>query len=186
MSNAPPWKVAVVAGVAIAAGVKLLLTDWSLDELAVFVAMVFIAVGALHIVTMSFVGLPGALSALGGGGELAIGATVLAWPAPTLLVVRLLAGSWIVVSGVAEATILLATRADRRRWLLPFLGALVQVALGVILLIWPGVTARGVGVVLGTEAVLGGTLGISSAVGRQRRERCLRAPAPPRSVAVVS
>jgi uncharacterized membrane protein HdeD (DUF308 family) len=185
MSNAPTWKVAVIAAVMIAAGVKLLLTNWSLDALSVFVAMVFIAAGALHIVTLSFVGLPGALSALGGGGELAVGATVLAWPAPTLLVLRLLAGSWILVSGVADATVLLATRVERRRWLLPFLGALVRVALGVILLLWPGVTAQGVGAVLGTAAVLGGTVGLSAVGGRRRAQRP-RAPGPPRSVSVVS
>jgi hypothetical protein len=186
MSNGRPWKLAIIAVVTIGAGVKLLFTDWSLDELSVFVAMVFVAVGALHIVAMSFVGLPGALSALGGGGELAVGATVLAWPAPTLSVLGVLAGSWLIVGGVADATVVLATRADRPGWLLRLLGALVQVTLGVALLLWGDGTARGVGVLLGSAAVLAGLLEIWAAAARQPRGRSMRAPASARSIALVS
>jgi uncharacterized membrane protein HdeD (DUF308 family) len=186
MSNARPWKLAVIGAVAIGGGVKLLVTDWPLGELSVFVAMVFVAVGALHIVTMSFVGVPGALSALGGGGELAVGASLLTWPAPTLLVFAVLTGSWIVVRAVVDATILLATRSGRPRWLPLFLGVLMQLALGVVLLLRPGGSIRGAGVILGASAVLAGTLEISGAVGRERQERRVRSAAPARSVAVVS
>jgi hypothetical protein len=38
MSNARPWKLAVIGAVKIAAAVKLLIADWSLDELSAFVA----------------------------------------------------------------------------------------------------------------------------------------------------
>jgi uncharacterized membrane protein HdeD (DUF308 family) len=186
MSNAPPWKVVFIAALAIAAGVKLLVTPWSLGGLSLFAGMAFVALGALQIVTMSFVGLPGALSALGGGGEMAVGASILAWPAPTLLVLALFAGSWIVVRGVVDATILVATRPDRPRWFPLFMGVLMQLALGVVLLLRPGGSVRGASVILGVSAVLAGVLEISGAVGRERWERRLRSEAPARSVAVAS
>lgn len=62
-SYRPPWKQALIGAVAVIAGVALLLTDWSLAQLVSFVAMFFVARGALHLVTMSFEGVSGALSA---------------------------------------------------------------------------------------------------------------------------
>src|SRR5260370_24850013 len=89
MSNGPPWKLAVIGAVAVIAGIALLLVDWSLDQLAAFVAMFFVARGALHIVTTTFEGLAGALSALLGCGEAGRGVALLACPEPTLLVLVL-------------------------------------------------------------------------------------------------
>ena len=110
MSNGPPWKTALIGAVAIAAGFALLFVDWTLAQLAAFVAMLFVARGALHIVTTSFVGVEGALSALAGCGELAVGVAALAWPSPTLLVLAVIVGAWVLVHGVVSATIVLATR----------------------------------------------------------------------------
>jgi uncharacterized membrane protein HdeD (DUF308 family) len=127
MSNGPPWKLAVIGVVAVIAGLALLLVDWTLTELAAFAAMLFVARGALHIVTTSFEGLAGALSALLGCGEVGVGVALLAWPPPTLLALVLVVGSWVLLSGVVEATIVLATRADSPHWRLRFSSAMVEV-----------------------------------------------------------
>jgi hypothetical protein len=57
----PPWKVALIGSVAVVAGTALFLVDWTLAQLAAFVAMLFVARGALHLVTMTFDGVIGAL-----------------------------------------------------------------------------------------------------------------------------
>src|SRR5260370_40659865 len=105
MSNGPPWKLAVIGAVAVIAGIALLLVDWSLDQLAAFVAMFFVARGALHIVTTTFEGLAGALSALLGCGEAGVGGAPLAWPRTAPVGVGLVIGSGGVLSGVVAAPV---------------------------------------------------------------------------------
>jgi uncharacterized membrane protein HdeD (DUF308 family) len=186
MSNGPPWKVAVIGAVAVIAGFALLLVDWSLAQLAVFAAMLFVARGALHIVTTSFEGLAGALSALLGCGEVGVGVALLAWPSPTLLVLVLVVGSWVLLSGVVDATIVLATRADRPSWQLRFSSAIVEVALGGTLIARPGGTVSDTAVTLGVLGAFQGVIEISTAIARKRSERHVRTFAPARSVAAVS
>lgn len=179
----PPWKLAIIAMVAIIAGVALLLVDWTLAPLAAFVTMFFVARGALHLVTTSFEGLAGALSALLGWGEVAIGVTILAWPTPTLLVFVVLVGSWVLAHGVTEATIVLATRAARAQWQLGFLSAIVEISLGVVLITRPGGAVSGTAVTLGVLAVVAGALELATAIARRRSERRLRARSRVASVA---
>ncbi|MDQ1479652.1 MAG: hypothetical protein QOI44_513 [Actinomycetota bacterium] len=186
MSNEPPWKLAVIGVVAVIAGLALLLVDWTLAELAAFAAMLFVARGALHIVTTSFEGLAGALSALLGCGEVGVGVALLAWPAPTLLALVLVVGSWVLLSAVVEATIVLATRADSPHWRLRFSSAMVELALAGTLIVRPGGTVSGAAVTLGVLGVFRGVLEISTAIARTRSERRVRTAAVVRSIAAVS
>jgi uncharacterized membrane protein HdeD (DUF308 family) len=133
MSNAPAWKVAVIGTVAITAGCALVIVDWTLPQLAAFLAMLFIARGALHLVTTTFEGMPGALSALLGLGEAAVGLLLLVWPSPTLLVIVVVVGVWTSARAVTLGTNILATRHQHVRVLivpptLELAGALVLFA----------------------------------------------------------
>ena len=185
MSGRPPWTLAVIGMVAIIAGIAMFMVDWTLAALVAFVAMFFVARGALHIVTMSFTGLAGAFSALLGAGEIGIGVVLLAWPAPSLLVLVAVVGAWVVVCGVAEATIVLATRASRPHWLVRFVAAVVEVALGATLIARPGDTIESAAITLGVLAVFEGLLDISTAITHMRSERTLDRPAPLRSAAAT-
>lgn len=171
----PPWKLALIGLVAIAAGIALELVDWTLPQLAAFAAMLFLARGALHVVTTSFEGVVGALSALLGCGEIAIGVLLLAWPSPTLLVIAVVVGVLALTHGIVDATILLATRRDRPRWLPRFVAAAAQVALGVALIARPGGSVRGTAVTLGLLAILEGVIELAEGVVGMRRERPRRA-----------
>ena len=186
MATRPPWKLAIIGMVAMIAGVALLLVDWTMAELAVFVAMFFVARGALHIVTMSFTGLVGALSALLGGGEVGVGVVLLAWPTPTLLVLVVVVGAWVVVCGIVEATIVLATLADHRRWQMRFVSVLVETALGAVLIARPGGTVKGAAITLGVLAFLQGIIDISTAISQQRDQHRLRQPTRARPGAAMS
>src|SRR5690242_15266983 len=88
----PPWKLALIGAVAVVAGVALLLVDWTVPQLAAFVAMLLVARGSLHVVTTDFEGVDGALATLRGVAEIGVGIALLAWPHPTLLVVAVLVG----------------------------------------------------------------------------------------------
>ena len=186
MSNGPPWKLAVIGAVAVIAGIALFLVDWTLAQLAAFAAMLFVARGALHIVTTSsFEGLEGALSALLGGGEAGIGIALLAWPDPTLLVLVLVVGSWVLLSGVVSATIVLATRADSPQWRLRLSSIVIDVALGGTLIARPGGSVSGTAVTLGALAAFQGVVEVSTAIARMRHERFVRRHVPVRSAAAV-
>jgi len=167
----PPWKLALIGLVAIAAGLALELVDWTLPQLAAFAAMLFLARGALHIVTTTFEGVAGALSALLGCGEVAIGALLLGWPTPTLLVIAVVVGVLALTQGIVGATILLATRRDRPRWQHRFAAALAEVALGVTLVARPGGSVRDTAVTLGVLAILEGVIEVAGGVAGMRRER---------------
>jgi uncharacterized membrane protein HdeD (DUF308 family) len=187
MSNGPPWKTALIGAVAITAGFALLFVDWTLAQLAAFVAMLFVARGALHIVTTSFVGVEGALSALTGCGELAVGVATLAWPSPTLLALAVIVGVWVLAHGVVDATMVLATRGDRPRWLIRLLASVLEIALGVVLIARPGGTVRDSALALGLLALLEGVIEISLAAAHKLSDRRVHGPASVRpAVAAVS
>lgn len=168
MSNATPWKVGVIGAVACGSGFALVLVDWTRPQLVAFLAMLFIALGALHIVTTSFGGLDGAFSALVGIAELAVGLILLAWPSPTLLVVVVVVGVWTVARAVTVVTIVVATRKDHRHWrvsLVPF-GA--ELVLGAWLLARSSGTVREVALLTGAVVIVEGVTGIGTAVSETR------------------
>ena len=69
MANTTPWKLALIGAVPAVAGFAPLSVGWPLPQIATFVAMLFVARGALHIMTMSLEGIYGALDALHGAGR---------------------------------------------------------------------------------------------------------------------
>jgi uncharacterized membrane protein HdeD (DUF308 family) len=184
MAYGPPWKLAVIGAVAVIAGVALVLVDWTLPELAAFVAMLLVARGALHIVTTDFEGVNGALAALLGCSEVGVGIVLLAWPSPTELILVLLVGVLVLVRDIVEATIVLATRADRRHWRLRFAVFVLEIALAVTLIARPFGTVRATAIVLGVIAMLSGVVEIAVAFMEIRSER--RAGAHVRSAVAVS
>jgi len=170
-SFGPPWKLAVAGAVAVLAGVALLLVSWNIAQLAAFVAMLFVGRGALHITTTSFEGVTGGLAELQGGGEIGVGVLLLAWPHPTLLVVAVVVGTWVVVQATVDATLVLATRGDRRRWWwIPFVADVVSLALGITLIARPAGTVDAAALTLGAIAIVAGVLEIATAFGRLRSE----------------
>jgi uncharacterized membrane protein HdeD (DUF308 family) len=66
-----------------------------------------------------------------------VGVAALVWPAPTLLSLVLLVGSWTALRGIAGGTIAVTTRAEHSKWPLSLLFAVIELALGVILIALP-------------------------------------------------
>jgi len=135
MLRTQPWKLGAIGAMTVVGGMALLSTDWNLEQLIAFVVMLFVARGTVHLAGVpGWTGLSGAMSALYGGGEIAVGLVLLVWPDPTQFVLVAVAGSWVILYGIVSATIAVTTRAEEPRWLLPLAAAMVDVALGVALL----------------------------------------------------
>ena len=164
------WKSAIIGTVTVIAGIALVLGTWALDELVAFVAMFMVARGALHIVTMSFEGATGALAALQGGGEVGVGLLLLIWPSPTLTVLVVVVGTWVIVRAVVAATLVAATRLERVGWRLQFMASLVEVAFGVALIARPSGSVESTAWILGALAVFDGLLEIVAAAAFTRVE----------------
>jgi uncharacterized membrane protein HdeD (DUF308 family) len=142
---------------------------WQLSELAAFVAMFLVARGALHLVTTSFDGVNGALSALQGGIEMAAGVLLLGWPDPTLLVLTVTVGVIVLVEGTVDAVVVLATRGEVPHWQLRVTVDLLENAFAVALIARPAGTVHGAALTLGVIAVLAGTMEIATAFQRWHR-----------------
>jgi uncharacterized membrane protein HdeD (DUF308 family) len=181
----PPWKLGLMGGVAIVAGVALLRLDWTVAALAAFTAMLFIARGALHVVTTSFQGVAGGLATVQGAIEIGVGLVLLAWPDPTLFIVLIVVGATAIVQGTVDAPLVVATRADRPGWSSRFRFAadLGQIAVGAVLILLRNGTVRAGAVTLGILAILAGGIELVTAIGRSRSEDT--APATPRAIRVT-
>jgi uncharacterized membrane protein HdeD (DUF308 family) len=174
LTSAPPWKTVIIGLVAILAGVALVLVDWQVNELAKFVAMLFIALGALHIVTSPFEGIEGGVSASMAGGEMAVGIALLVWPSPTLLVLGVIVGAAVTLRGAVAGTITLATRDTHKHWKLAFGERVVEFGLGVALIARPSGTVRGTAVTLGVLMMIAGLSEVVAGVSRMREIRAAR------------
>jgi uncharacterized membrane protein HdeD (DUF308 family) len=134
------WALFLSGIVSIIAGALILLIDWTVADLAVFLGALLICRG---IFTMF--GLPLDGSARGwtiglGFLEVAVGIAVLAWPAPTLLVIAAVIGFWVLFNGVMTITASVGARRILPYWgLFLALGA-VETILSFWLLSRPGLT----------------------------------------------
>jgi uncharacterized membrane protein HdeD (DUF308 family) len=167
----PPWKLGVTGAIAVTAAVALVFVDWTITELAAFVAMLLVARGALHLTTTSFNSVTGALGTLQGGAEIGVGVLLLAWPHPTLLVVSIVVGTLFAAQGIVDLTIVLATRNEHGHWRARLAADIVQVVLSVALVARPTGSVRAASLILGALALLAGGIEIAAAVSQVHSPR---------------
>jgi uncharacterized membrane protein HdeD (DUF308 family) len=176
MSNSPTWKVAIIGGVAVTAGCALVIVQWTVPQLAAFLAMLFIARGALHLVTTSFEGMRGALSALLGLGEVAVGLVLLIWPSPTVTVIVVVVGIWTITRAISLGTNIVATRRQHPHVRLLLAPPLVELAGGVILFARVSGSVRDVAVIIGTLMIIDGVTELPLVIETHRHGRGLAVP----------
>ena len=167
----PPWKLGVTGAVTVTAGIAFLVVDWTIAQLAAFVAMVFVARGALHLTTTSFDGVTGALGTLQGGAEIAAGVLLLAWPHPTFGVLAVVIGALVAAQGTVDLMIVVATRNAHEHWRARLAADIVQVVLGVTLIALETGSVRSASLILGALAILAGGVEIAAALSQRHSPR---------------
>jgi uncharacterized membrane protein HdeD (DUF308 family) len=110
-----------------------------------------VALGGRH--TLGWAGL------LGGAGLVVAGVVVLAWPEITLWVLAVVAGLVLVTTGSLRMTAALANR-DCPGWGLDFGLAVLSIATGTVVVVWPQATLLVLAVLLGLRAVGTGLVAI--------------------------
>jgi uncharacterized membrane protein HdeD (DUF308 family) len=97
----------------------------------------------------------------------AFGLIALFWPDLTLLALAIGFGVYAILDGVTSVIDAFRTR-GHSRWWLGLLGGLVSIVAGVLALIWPGITALVLAIVVGAWAVVTGIAEIAAAVRLRR------------------
>jgi uncharacterized membrane protein HdeD (DUF308 family) len=149
------WPIVLLDGlVLIVAGVLIWSIDWSVESLSTFIGALFILEGFWAMVTAgvddrtsNFVA--GLLS-------IAAGIAIIAWPSPSLIVLGIFLGSWLIVIGTMTIAGAFAASDVLPDWWLLLLLGLVEVPLGVLALADPNGTLAALVTVGGIWAVVVG------------------------------
>ncbi len=135
----------------ILAGVLIFSIDWSVRSLAVFIGALFIFEGFWAMLTTGIDSR--AANVVTGLLSVAAGIAIIAWPSPSLTVLGIFLGSWLIVIGTVSVSGAFAAREVLDDWWLLLLLGLVEVPLGVLALADPGATLAALITVGGVWAV---------------------------------
>jgi uncharacterized membrane protein HdeD (DUF308 family) len=142
--------------VLIVAGVLIFSIDWSVRSLSTFIGALFIFEGIWAMLTAGIDNraanvVTGLLSA-------AAGVVIIAWPSPSLIVLGIFLGAWLIVVGTLSISGAFAARNVLPDWWLLLLLGLAEVSLGVLALADPGATLAALITVGGIWAVAIGAM----------------------------
>jgi uncharacterized membrane protein HdeD (DUF308 family) len=158
---AKAWWVVLVAGlVSVVVGIVILSIDWTAEDLALIVAILFIVRGVLHALSRPIDGSGRGWNVFVGILEILVGVAFVAWPSPTLHVVAIFIGAWVIVSGLLHILGALANRHDRGPWALTFVFGIIELAIGIVMLARPVQTLGLVIALAGLWAIVAGAFQI--------------------------
>jgi uncharacterized membrane protein HdeD (DUF308 family) len=151
------WWVLLLSGiVSIAAGGIILLVDWSVNDLALFLGAVFIVRGFFNMMSLPLDGSARGWAVALGLVEIGVGLAVLVWPDPTLLVIAAFIGWWVLFSGVMTVAGSISARRVLPYWGLFLALGILEAVVGMWLLYRPGLTLLATIFAIGLWAILYG------------------------------
>jgi uncharacterized membrane protein HdeD (DUF308 family) len=146
------WTTLLLNGlVLIVAGVLIWSIDWSVRSLSTFIGALFVFEGLWVMLTA---GISQRMANLVTGLlSIAAGIAIIVWPSPSLTVLGIFLGAWLIVVGTISIGGALAGRKLLADWWLLLLAGLFEVILGVLALAEPGATLAALITVGGIWAV---------------------------------
>jgi len=155
------WWVLLLTGlISVAAGGIILLVDWSLDDLAIFIGALLLFRG---IFTMFSVPIDGAMrgwSIALGLLEALVGLAVWVWPGPTLLVIAFWIGFYVLFSGILTIAGSISARGVLPYWGLVLAFGIFEAVFAIWLLDRPGLTLVATIVAIGLWSIIYGVVQI--------------------------
>ena len=153
------WTTVLFNGVVLTiAGVLIFSIDWSVGSLSTFIGALFIFEGVWAMLT---VGIDNRIANLVTGIlSAAAGVAIIVWPSPSLIVLGIFLGSWLIVLGTITISGAFAARRVLSDWWLLLLLGLAEVPLGVLALANPGATLAAIITVGGLWAAVIGVMRI--------------------------
>jgi uncharacterized membrane protein HdeD (DUF308 family) len=151
------WTTLLLNGlVLIVAGVLIWSIDWSVRSLSTFIGALFIFEGLWIMLTSGISFRAGNL--LTGLLSVVAGIVIIAWPSPSLIVLGIFLGSWLIVVGTISVSGAFAARRLVPDWWLLLILGVSEVILGVLALADPGATLAALITVGGIWAVVIGAM----------------------------
>ena len=158
-SIARNWTTLLLNGIVlIVVGVLIFSIDWSVRSLSTFIGALFIFEGFYAMVVAGLDNRGANL--LTGLLSIAAGIVIIAWPSPSLIVLGIFLGSWLIVVGTLTIAGAFAARGVLPNWWLLLLLGLAEVPLGVLALADPGATLAALITVGGIWAIAIGAMRI--------------------------
>jgi uncharacterized membrane protein HdeD (DUF308 family) len=153
------WTALLFNGIVLViAGVLIWSIDWSVRSLSTFIGALFIFEGFWVMLTAGIAAR--AANFLTGLLSVAAGIVIIVWPSPSLIVLGIFLGSWLIVIGTISVSGAFAARRVLDDWWLLLLLGSSEVVLGVLALADPGATLAALITVGGIWAVVIGALRI--------------------------
>jgi uncharacterized membrane protein HdeD (DUF308 family) len=134
------WALCLVGIVSTIAGGLILVIDWSIDDLALFLGTLLVVRGLLTMLSPPLDGSARAWSVAMGVVEVGFGIALFAWPEPSLLVVAAFIGWWVLFAGAMTITGSISARNVLSYWGLWLALGIGEVVLSFWLLEQPGLT----------------------------------------------
>jgi uncharacterized membrane protein HdeD (DUF308 family) len=157
------WLLLVTGLVSILAGGIIVFTQWTVDDLVVFVGTLLIIRGALTMFSVPVDGSLRAWSIVLGVVEVFVGIGVFVWPGPALLVVALSIGWLLLFRGTMAIIGSITARKLVPYWGLILVTGILEVLVAVYLLGRPGLTLLATVFAIGFASILYGVLEVITA-----------------------
>jgi uncharacterized membrane protein HdeD (DUF308 family) len=153
------WWVLLLSGIAsLVAGGIILFTDWTVTQLVTFIGLVFIFRGVLTTVSLPVDGSLRGWAVAAGLLEVGVGIAVFMWPGPTLTVLALMIGWWVLFSGVMTTAGAIAGRDFLPYWGLMLAYGVIETILSFWLIARPDVTLFATVLAIGLWTMVSGVV----------------------------
>ena len=155
------WILLLISGlISVIVGIVILRVNWTKDDLALVVAILFILRGLFRAIVRPIDGSGRGWNVFVGALEVAVGIAFLVWSGPTLLVLAIFIGAWVVVTGIFDFVGGVANRPNTSLWWLFAIFGVIEVILGIILLNNPEGTLALIVLLVGIWSIVVGILQI--------------------------
>jgi uncharacterized membrane protein HdeD (DUF308 family) len=153
------WWVLLISGIiSIVAGGLILLIDWTVSDLAVFLGALFVVRGIFTVLSLPLDGSLRGWAVVLGLLEVGVGIAVWVWPDPTLLVVAAFIGWWVLFSGVMTIAGSISGRRVLPYWGLWLALGIAEVVAAFWLLERPGLTLLATVLAIGIWSIFYGVV----------------------------
>jgi uncharacterized membrane protein HdeD (DUF308 family) len=151
------WWVLLLSGVAsIVAGGVIVFTEWTVDQLVTFVGLLFIFRGVLTALSLPVDGSLRGWAVAAGLLQLGVGIAVFTWPGPTLTVLGLMIGWWVLYSGIMTTAGAIAGRDFLPYWGLMLAYGVIETIFSFYLIARPDLTIFATVLAIGLWAMVTG------------------------------
>jgi uncharacterized membrane protein HdeD (DUF308 family) len=159
------WWLPLIAGVlTVAAGVVVLAVDWTAANLAWVVGAIFIYRGLTRAMTPTLSSSARTFNAIAAVASVIAGVAFVAWPSPTLLVLAVFIGAYLVVDGIFHMAGAIELRHDLTTWWLDLIFGAAVTGIGFLALRRPDLTLASLVIFAGLWAIVVGTAEIVAAL----------------------